>query len=330
MVTDLGLLSPAWLLGLPLLLILLRWPGRSLAELMLRPVSLRHPQARAWARADRSAVIPGWQRHLPVLALALLLLALAQPVRYGEPLPDHPSPMQLMLVVDTSVSMVLRDYALDGERMDRLTLAKILLDRFVADFPGREIGLVVLGQPSALWVPLTEDHALLRKLLARLEPVMAGRHAALGDALALTAEHFPTRDNQPRAVVLITDAVSPSGRLSPQQGVERLRAAGLTLHTIAIGAVGGALSEGVSELLYEPADLGLLTALAAHTGGLSFHAREASDLQQALLQIEAHHRPGQRVEPAQRLRQPLYHWPLAAALLLLAAAPWLGGGRRDA
>lgn len=324
MVADYALLSPLWLLGLPLLLVLLRWPGPSLAGLMLRPVRLRHPQAAAWAEREPARATPGWQRHLAVLVLALLLLALAQPVRYGAPLPQQPAPMQLMLVVDTSVSMVLRDYELDGRRVDRLSLAKTLLDRFVADFHGREVGLVVLGQPPALWVPLTADHALLRRLLARLQPVMAGRHAALGDALALTADNFPARDGQPRAVVLITDAVSPGGRLSPQEGARRLRDAGLTLHTVAVGAVGGALEGRPSELLYEPADLGLLNELAGITDGLSFHAREAADLQRALRQIEAHHRPAMRFEPRARLRHPLYHWPLGAALLLLAAVPWLG------
>lgn len=327
MFADYALLAPAWLLLLPTLWWLWRRPGNKLAELLLRPVALRHPQA---AHPLPAVEVPDTGRSwLPAVVLGLLLLALAQPVRYGAPLPERPSPLQLMLVVDTSISMALRDYQLDGRQLDRLSLAKILLDRFVADFNGSEVGLVVFGQPPALWVPPTADRALFRRLLARLQPVMAGRYAALGDALALAAEQFPARADVPRAVVLITDAVQPGGRLSPQQGVKKLQAAGLTLHTIAIGAGGGALQQGKSELLYEPADLALLQALAEATGGLSFHARAADDLRDALTRIEALHTAQMPPPAAQRVIEPLYHWPLLLALLLLGVQPWLRDlGRR--
>ncbi len=322
MPADYALLAPAWLLALPLLWWLWRKPGRRLGELLLRPVALRHPAAGQLA-APGDTHPPAGRNGLATLVMALLLLALAQPVHYGAPLPERPSPLQLMLVVDTSVSMSLRDYQLDGRRLDRLSLAKLLLDRFVADFDGSEIGLVVFGQPPALWVPPTRDRALFRQLLARLQPVMAGRYAALGDALALAAESFPGQTDGPRAVVLITDAVRPSGRLSPQQGVDRLRAAGLTLHTIAIGARSGGLVQDNSELIYEPADVTLLEALAARTGGLSFHAGAADDLREALRQIEALHQSRLPPPAIERVREPLYHWPLLLALLLLGMQPWL-------
>ena len=54
----------------------------------------------------------------------------AGPVRIGARLPDPPDDRDIVFIVDVSVSMVLRDYELDGQRIDRMNLLKALLDRF--------------------------------------------------------------------------------------------------------------------------------------------------------------------------------------------------------
>lgn len=59
------------------------------------------------------------------LILFFLVLALTQPVRIGEKLPEPPQERDIVFIVDTSVSMILRDYILDGERIDRMSLLKV-------------------------------------------------------------------------------------------------------------------------------------------------------------------------------------------------------------
>lgn len=321
--SDVGLLAPAWLLGLPLAGLLPWWLGRRGLRLpaLFPPLAVRYPGLGDHAARDgrdRVTARGGWWL-LPVIAL--LCLALAQPVRYGAPLPAGVAPVDLVLLVDVSVSMTLRDYELDGERVDRLTMAKRLLDRFAAEFSGERLGIVVIGRPSAIWAPLTSDRSLVRHLLRRLQLTLAGRNAALGDALALTAEHFG--GERAPIVVLVSDAAFPLGRLSPDEGAARLAAAGMTLYSIAIGAAdAGAAERDSGGLIFTPADLPLLERLAERTGGRLFHAVDAEGMRQALRWIETTHRDAQpAVEPPRR-RQPLYPWPLGAALLILALWPW--------
>jgi len=328
MAADYGLLAPAWLLALPVVAALTWWlrrRGRTLPP-ALAPLPVRHPAA---ARAaGTSAGGRGRRRDwlLPTV-LILLVIALAQPVRHGPALPRDDSGTTLMLLVDVSVSMVLADYALDGERIDRLTMAKRLLDGFVASLDAERVGLVVVGSPSAVWVPPTRDHALLRQALGRLELTLAGRNAAIGDALVLTAEHL--RDSPQRVAVLVSDGNGWVGRHTPDLGAERLRAAGVTLYAIGMGATGsGGAERRPGDLIYEPADMALLERISRTTGGTAFHATDSGAMAEILATIRTRHPQTPPSAEGSRLARPLYAWPLGAALLLLGVLPWLPAGRR--
>ncbi|MCU0232365.1 MAG: VWA domain-containing protein, partial [Acidobacteria bacterium] len=240
-------------------------------------------------------------------------------------LPREDSAVTLMLLVDVSVSMVLADYMLDGERVDRLSMAKRFLDGFVASLEAERVGLVVVGSPSAVWVPPTRDHALVRQALGRLELTLAGRNAAIGDALVLTAEHL--RDTPQRVAVLVSDGNGWVGRHTPEAGAERLRAAGVTLYAIGIGATGaGGAERRPGDLIYEPADMALLERISRVTGGTAFHATDSGAMAEILVTLRTRHPPTPPAADGPRLAQALYPWPLGAALLLLAALPWLSAG----
>lgn len=321
---DYALLAPAWLLALPLAWWLPWWIGRRGRRLprLFAPLAVRHPAADEripMARSNGEEPV----RWLLLPVFGLLLLALAEPVRYGAPLTQRPVPLDLVLLMDVSMSMSLRDYRVDGEAVDRLRVAKRLLDRFVTDFGGERVGLVVVGTPSALWVPLTADLALVRHLLGRLELTLAGRNAAIGDALAQVADRFGGQDRSQPVAVLISDGATPLGTLSPTQGAARLQAAGMTLYSIAIGATDpSAVEQEHGSLIFAPADLDLLEEIAVQTGGRMFRAVDADSLRQALAWIENKHSTAHPVTSVARSRRPLYPWPLGAALLLLAAWPW--------
>jgi Ca-activated chloride channel family protein len=327
MVADYALLAPAWLLALPVVAALTAWlrrRGRTLPP-ALAPLPVRHPAAACAAGTSAGGGNRQGDWLLPTV-LTLLVIALAQPVRHGPALPREDSETTLMLLVDVSVSMVLADYTLDGERVDRLSMAKRLLDGFVDSLEGERVGLVVVGSPSAVWVPPTRDHALVRQALGRLELTLAGRNAAIGDALVLTAEHL--RDTPQRVAVLVSDGNGWVGRHTPEAGAERLRAAGVTLYAIGVGAtVSGGTERRHGNLIYEPADLALLERVSRATGGAAFHATDSGAMAGILAAIRTRHQAAPPPADGPRLAQPLYAWPLSAALLLLGALPWLPAGR---
>lgn len=318
-------LQPQWLMAIPLPLLLwllekqawIKWSSLSSSGAH-EPVSVKHPYAHQLHQHQLTQQATGSHTYLYGVTWFLLLLALAQPVIYGARLSHQPQPVDLTLIIDTSVSMVLDDYEIQGKRVDRMTMAKALLDRFAERFRGRKLGIVVFGDQSYVLLQPSEDRNLVRHLLSRLRTTMAGRQAAIGDAIAIASRDSQLMsDTSDKVLVLITDAVQPVGTLSPQDGARQAAEAGIVLHTIAIGATEhAAADDSFGKLIYEPADTSLLKELATITGGNYFHATDSHAMDQALNKIEARHREKNN-EAGPKLRQAMYIWPLAAAILLL-------------
>lgn len=324
---DLTLLRPLWLLLLPLAWWLWRRPVAPPA--LLAPLAMRYPPlADAVVETGETAasqVVPGprggWRGRLLAAAVACAVMALVQPAWLGKPLEagERGEPVDLVLVVGTAITMGLRDYIVDGERVDRMTLTRRLLDRFLADYSGRRVGLVVLGDPPALWLPLTPDRAVVRHAVGRIRTTLGGRLTDIGAALELVAERFG--DRQGAVVVMFSDASLQVGRIPPVAGAEALARAGLTLYTVAMGSADPAAGEeGAGRLIYRPVDLELLREVARAGGGEMFHAVDGQRLRAALETIEARHRrPLPGADAGRRVRA-LYPWPLGAALALVLAA----------
>jgi len=325
---ELALQQPAWLLLWPaglLLAWLLRHPLRrlSVAELFSAQVAWRHP-ALARLSADTASGPAGGRGVIAVLIWGCLVLALAQPVRLGDPLPAPRPPVDLYVLLDTSVSMVLRDYRQDDQPVTRLTFAKGLLDRLAADYGGDRLALYLLGSPSRRLLPPSPDHTLFRHTLARVESVLAGRRAELGDGLARLATDMATGLTGREAVaLLVTDGTQPSGSLTPQAGAERLRQAGVPLYILSVGA-GQDTEQASAGLLFGGARPAQLEQLATITGGASFAAADIQALQAAVQTLAERHLARSGPPPARR--EPLYPWLLLAALLL-PALPALRLGR---
>lgn len=324
--------SPDWLWLLPLLLVLaLLWRRFSgvTPALPQVPAGMREPgffHTRIALLAQPSPQTwRGWWPWLSLWgAMGLLVLALAQPVRIGKLLPLPPKHRDIVFIVDASVSMVLRDYVLNGQRISRMDLLRQVLDELVQGLKGDNVGVVVFGDTVHTLVPLTRDHQLVRQMLARIRVGMAGRYKALGDAITLAVKQAQQRPGGERSIlVLFTDATHPVGRIKPEAAAELAAEAGLPVYTVAIGSGSfDAAEQNVSGLLYQPADLRLLTALARRTGADSYQANGSDSLVQAVRAI-TRRQPGKARRSPHYERLPLYQWPLlAAALLLLAGQSW--------
>lgn len=329
---KLAFLHPQWFWLLPVLLaitLLLRRSGihcdsASLATTMANsPPGYIHPLMRLMPNH------PG-QHKLTIahilcysLAVTCLTISLAQPVRIGERLPDPPQERDIVFIVDTSISMTLRDYVLNHQRIARMTLLKGVLDRFVQQLPGERIGITIFGDAAYTLVPLTRDHSLVHRMLARIQTTMAGRYNAIGEAIALAVKpadsQATTQPRRHRVLVLLTDADRPTGAITPETAAELARQAKLPLYTVAIGASSmAAEEERVTGLLYEPVDVGLLQRIAQRTGARSYQAGDAQALEQAIHDIARHESNKAAVTP-RYAHQPLYQWPLLCGLLLVLA-----------
>lgn len=261
------------------------------------------------------------------ILLFSLIAALTQPTRVGERLPEPPQERDIVFIVDTSVSMILRDYILDGKRIDRMNLLKGVLDQFIVKLKGERMSIIVFGDTAFTLVPLTSDQHLLRRMLARVQATMAGRFNAMGEGIALAvkqANDINQKNNgRKQILVLLTDADQPTGNIEPSTAAKLASDAKLPLYTIAIGATSLAAEEiRLGGLLYSPVDIKLIERLATITGAKNYQAGSPDALKNAIQEINLHETNKRKVDP-QYIHQPLYFWPLIIALILFTLNQFL-------
>ena len=335
---HIALAEPYWLLLIPGMLLLIfslqrrghrpvmsltHWLADLNREVYLHPKAtlLENAQAKSESKTIRQSI------YLPLLHLllvvSLLSLALAQPYRIGKRLPDPPEHRDVVFLLDTSVSMVLRDYVVEGKRIDRLTMLKHVLAHFVDKLHGNRIQLIAYAEEAYTLVPLTNDYALLKFQLQRLQAAtLTGRSSDLSHALLYAASQYPesgAQDTKP-VFVMLTDASRPDRRIDPRVAAEYIAQQGIRLHTIAIGA-GSYEAEDTTHvtLIYHPTNFQLLEDIAARGKGSFFWAKDTASLADALARIQETEKRTTKVEPM-FIKEPLYFWPLSAGvgwLLLL-------------
>jgi len=251
------------------------------------------------------------------LLLSLLIISLAGPVKIGSKLPDPPRQRDIIFIVDTSVSMVLKDYTLNNKRIDRMNVVRSTLNNFIKSLKGDRVSIIAFADTPHVLVPLTSDTHLLQSMLLRLRTGIAGRSSAPGDAITLAIKKIRQQSDRHQIMVLLTDAALPVGSISPMQAANIAADANIELYTVAVGAnTYDAEEQRITGLVYHPADRALLKRMAVKTGAKSYLAGDSTSLQAAVADIEQQHTLQQKVED-RFYKRSLHHWPIILSLLLL-------------
>jgi len=337
MFSDIGFLYPAWLLLLPFLAVLAQyWKKVSISisdtpqatsfispssDLLVRLPLLAHLQVETRTSFKKHSMdtLVIW------VVLSSLIFALAQPVKTGSRIPDQPDQRDITFIVDASVSMLLRDYILNGERIDRMSFLKSFLDRFVQRLEGDRISVIVFGESAYTFVPLTEDLSLTRRMLSRLKTTMAGRYNALGEAIALAVKQSDeavdksgNSSNRRRLLILFTDTGDSTDSISPMAAARLAKESGLPMYTIAIGASGyDAAEDELAGLIYHPADMALLKSMADLTGAKNYQAGDEKALDDAIQDIDLREKYKKELPP-RFFTVALFPVPLILGLLMLS------------
>ncbi len=251
------------------------------------------------------------------LILVLLVIALSEPIQIGKKLPEPPRQRDIVFIVDTSVSMVLKDYTLDEQRVDRMSVVRATLKNFIDALKGDKVSIIAFADTAHVLVPLTSDVHLLKSMLLRLRTGIAGRGSAPGDAIALAVKQIIKHKRRHQIMILLTDAALPIGSIKPIQAANIAANADLPLYTVAVGAdTYSAEEKRKTGLIYHPADRILLAKMASLTGAQSYLAGNSVSLQTAIKDIEQLEFEQQKTIN-KYYRHSLYQWPLLLALSLL-------------
>lgn len=247
-------------------------------------------------------------RWLPVairvLVLALLVVALARPVKANEQTRVSVEGVAMQMLVDRSSSMLAEDFELDNQRSNRLEAIKRVGAEFIAGgegLPGRPndlIGLITFAGFADSLSPMTLDHAHLLNSLGRLRNVEVASEdgTAIGDAVALAverlrdvgerAEQTDRQKIKSRVIVLLTDGENTAGAIEPLIAADLAQTYGIKIYTIGVGTRGVALAPVQTPFGRElrpqrvTIDEDTLTEMASRTGGRYFRATDTNSLKE--------------------------------------------------
>ena len=197
-------------------------------------MSLSHPAVLLLLVIPLVLLIRGWRRHghavtvpwdhapvvrrrwltrllrtahsLPALLLAVAILILAGPRRWGMP-QDKRVMTNIEFVIDVSGSM-LASYG-TGNRYDA-AMASVL--DFIKQRSGDAFGLIVFGDSILEWVPLTNDPSAMNSAPEFLNPMKLPPWFSSGTSIGKALEHalkvVAAREEGDRMIILLTDGYS--------------------------------------------------------------------------------------------------------------------------
>ncbi|MBC7660021.1 MAG: VWA domain-containing protein [Chitinophagaceae bacterium] len=181
-----------------------------------------------------------WQRHMPSIlrsvALICLAIAAARPLGGDVRAKKHSEGLDIMLVLDTSQSMLAMDFEIKKERQNRLEVVKHVVEEFINGRPDDRMGVVVFGAEAFTQAPLTMDHKVLLQFLKHVTVGMAGPDTAIGDGLGTAIKRLKDVPAPSKIVILLTDGDSNAGSLDPMEAAQLAKTLGIRVYTIAVGS----------------------------------------------------------------------------------------------
>jgi Ca-activated chloride channel homolog len=257
-----------------------------------------------------------WRRWLVagvfLLALAALCAAISRPHVHRLVVNDNAT---VVLVLDVSGSMEAQDV-----RPTRLAAAQRALHAFLAKVPARlKVGLVLFAGEAQVATPPTIDHALVAQAVDDAGFFRGFGGTAIGDGIAtavrvglrsagltgtsvtalpssqalaayVTAAATPRAASTLVSILFLSDGHQTRGVLSPLEGADKARAAGIPVYTVALGTTGNTTMRGFPGGFGGGGGFGrpglapdpkTLRAIADRTGGKFFRARSAGSVEQA-------------------------------------------------
>jgi Ca-activated chloride channel family protein len=262
---------------------------------------------------------------LRLIGTGLLIVALARPQEGRSDEEVTTEGVDIVLVLDVSVSMK----ALDFKPEDRLTVAKQRIKEFIAKRQNDRIGLVVFAARSFTKCPLTLDYAVLNTFIDDITYTDFSFQTAIGTAIATAANRLKDSNAKSKVMILLTDGANNAGEIPPLTAAKAAKEFGIKIYTIGIGKEGqvpmpvtvqnpftGQTYQDV-QMVQSDLDEPTLQEIAKTTNGTFFRAQNSEKLREIYDQIDKLEKTEIKTTIFTSYEERFYPWLLAGFIVLL-------------
>lgn len=259
------------------------------------------------------------------LTLALFIIALAQPRFIKGESTSHASGIDIVVAIDLSGSMASEDFELSGKRVDRLTMAKDVLQKFISKRPADRIGLVAFAGRAYIASPLTLDHDFLLQNLERLHLGMIEDRTAIGSGLTSSLNRLRDQQSKSKIVILMTDGQNNAGKVPPLTAADVAQTLKVKVYTVGVGTRGTApfpagidpfSGKKVYQQMKVDIDEETLTKIAERTGGKYFRADNSENFRKIYDEIDRLEKTDFDVKKFRQYDE-LFSWVILGGLFVL-------------
>ncbi|MFA6241657.1 MAG: VWA domain-containing protein [Candidatus Hydrogenedentales bacterium] len=278
-------------------------------------------------------------RRLPAilraLALCLLVVALARPIKGLAVQKDSADIVDIMLCVDVSGSMRVSDFVLQGQSLNRLDVTKQAVRDFIesrknvpTDRYGLDrLGLILYAGYAWTQTPLTLDYEILKRDLERAQIEGSGQTkkngTAIGSAIGLGVNKLRKSEAKAKIIILLTDGRNNAGELDPITAAQLAKEYGVRIYTIAAGSTDDVLVpvEGIFGTSVQTARLPIdeesLRRIAEMSGGKFYRATDVESLKGAYDEINALETTKVDLGDYYEYKDAFMPWAVAGTLVML-------------
>lgn len=232
--------------------------------------------------------------YLRAAAILFFLLALARPRMPLQETKVQTEGIDIVLAVDASGSMRAEDFIIGNKRQNRLEVVKKVVEDFIRMRKSDRIGMVAFAARAYTVCPLTLDYDWLIKNLERVKIGSIEDGTAVGSAISSSLNRLKDTEAKTKIVILLTDGINNTGKISPLTAAEAAKALGIKVYTIGAGSKGpvpypvrGMWGQTVYQKVKIEIDEAILKQIARETNAKYFRATDTESLKEIYKEIDA-------------------------------------------
>ncbi len=213
------------------LLILLFWlcfkrcPSKSLA-IYLPYIHLFMAKKRVKSR---------WIDIFKWLGIIALITALASPVKVEVYNNSKKEARDIMLIIDSSKSMLDRGFAENNPKLDKFSVVIDVIGKFIKDRKGDRVGLINFSSSAFVASPLTFDTNYLEYIISKQRVGLVGSRTAIYDALLQAIYILEKSEAKTKIAILLTDGIDNMSITKFSEIKESVKKSKVKLYIIGIG-----------------------------------------------------------------------------------------------
>lgn len=259
-------------------------------------------------------------------ALAFCILALANP-QYGKGRNKMVAEgIEIMIALDISNSM--RALDLDPTR-DRLTVAKMSIDRLMHSLHGDKIGILVFAGDAFLQVPLTADYRAVKMFMQTISPdMMTNQGTNISLAIDKCIQSFDMENGVNKAIIIMSDGEDHEG--NAEEMAQSAKDLNIIVSTVGMGTINetpipeyengkisGLKTDGSGKTVYTKLNEEMLVNISRIGGGDYIRADGNYVNLEGLMEKIRHIEKTEMESSLYSDFEDQYHWFLAIGLLFL-------------